>query len=68
MENSGQCYQGKLHSIGSEVWMDEYKNYYYERFNYDLEKHGGLKGGQNMGKGKKVSIERSVKGGGEQKR
>lgn len=20
----------------AEVWMDEYKNYYYERFNYDL--------------------------------
>lgn len=42
LENSGQCYQGKLHSIGSEVWMGEYKNYYYQRFNYDLAKHGAV--------------------------
>lgn len=23
----------------AEVWMDEYKKYYYERFNFDLVKH-----------------------------
>ncbi|XP_071158483.1 polypeptide N-acetylgalactosaminyltransferase 5-like isoform X2 [Mytilus edulis] len=26
----------------AEVWMDEYKNYYYERFNYDLGEYGDV--------------------------
>uniref|UniRef100_K1Q6N3 Polypeptide N-acetylgalactosaminyltransferase 5 n=1 Tax=Magallana gigas TaxID=29159 RepID=K1Q6N3_MAGGI len=26
----------------AEVWMDEYKNYYYERFNYDLGDYGDV--------------------------
>lgn len=34
----------------AEVWMDEYKNYYYERFNYDLGDFGDITERKNLRK------------------
>ncbi|CAE1332012.1 GALNT [Acanthosepion pharaonis] len=34
----------------AEVWMDEYKNYYYERFNYDLGDFGDISDRKNLRK------------------